>query len=95
MLCSYFLLVPGFNDELSSIENGLFEDFKNDLPSKDIVHQAIRPWNGNRSNEKIRSNYVSETMKYARSKNVKNIFSNISTILSTLIAKPVTALHKK
>ena len=54
-------LVPGFNDG-------------NLLPSKDILHQAKQVWDGNRSKEKIRPNYVSETMKYGRPKNEKKYF---------------------
>ena len=69
-------------------ESEIFEHYQSDLPSESNFSQEIQLWKQNWANEKNIPTTLWETIKYM--KNMKEIFPNITRVLSILLTKAAT-----
>ena len=82
-------LIPSLIEK--PLESEMFELYQSDLPSKSIFSQEIQLWKQNWANEKNVPTTLSETLKYIITKNMKQIFSNVTRVLSILLVTAATS----
>ena len=86
-------LIPSVVEKLSKSE--IFEYYQSDLPSKSSFSEEIQLWKRNWANEKSVPTTLSETLKYIITKNMKEIFPNVTRILSILQTPAATSASIK
>ena len=82
-------LIPSLIEKLP--ESEIFEYYQSDLPSESSFSQEIQLWKQNWAYEKNIPTTLSETLKYIITKNMKEIFPNVTRILSILQTAAATS----
>ena len=72
-------------------ESEIFEHYQSDLPSESNFSQEIQLWKQNWANEKNIPTTLSETLTYIITKNMKEIFPNVTRVLSILLTAAATS----
>ena len=72
-------------------ESEIFEYYQSDLPSESSFSQEIQLWKQNWVSEKNIATTLSETLKYIATKIMKEIFPNVTRVLSILLTTAATS----